>query len=329
MAETIIGKVMMTFRGEYDANTSYTYLDEVTYNGSTYLCRADATGVLPTDNDHWAMLAKAGRDGRDGINGKDGAPGKDGKDGAPGKDGKDGDQGPQGVPGQQGEPGVPGTNGKDGIDGKDGQPGRDGTDGKSAYQIWLDNGHTGTETDFLNSLKGAPGKDGVNGKDGAPGTPGKDGNRGPQGLPGTNGKDGSPGAPGSPGKDGKSAYQIWLDNGHYGTETDFLNSLKGAKGDPGRSGTNGKDGKDAIDTVKTITSGTLSSLSTGKYEIECLPPDTPIEEWGLCDVVVGQHYAKQVFTVTGATDDNQGNVYVRVRDYSGQWHEWREITAWN
>ena len=147
---------------------------------------------------------------------------------------------------------------------------------------------------------------------------------GPQGLPGTNGKDGQPGRDGT---DGKSAYQIWLDNGHSGTETDFLDSLKGAKGDPGQNGTNGQDGKDAIDTVKTITSGTLSSLSTGKYEIECLPSDTPIQEWGLCDVVVGQHYAKQVFTVTGATDDDQGNVYVRVRDYGGQWHEWREITA--
>lgn len=29
-----------------------------------------------------------------------------------------------------------------------------GADGKSAYQIWLDNGNTGTEQDFLNSLKG-------------------------------------------------------------------------------------------------------------------------------------------------------------------------------
>jgi hypothetical protein len=160
----------------------------------------------------------------------------------------------------------------------------------------------------------------------------KPGPQGEPGVPGTNGKDGIDGKDGQPGRDGtdgKSAYQIWLDNGHSGTETDFLNSLKGAKGDPGQNGTNGKDGKDAIDTVKTITSGTLSSLSTGKYEIECLPSDTPIQEWGLCDVVVGQHYAKQVFTVTGATDDNQGNVYVRVRDYSGQWHEWREITAWN
>ena len=152
---------------------------------------------------------------------------------------------------------------------------------------------------------------------------------GPQGKPGKDGAPGKDGQPGRDGTDGKSAYAIWLDNGHSGTETDFLNSLKGAKGDPGQNGTNGQDGKDAIDAVKTITSGTLSSLSTGKYEIECLPSDTPIQERGLCDVVVGQHYAKQVFTVTGATGDDQGNVYVRVRDYSGQWHEWREITAWN
>ena len=32
--------------------------------------------------------------------------------------------------------------------------GKDGVDGKSAYQIWLDNGHTGTEADFLEWLKG-------------------------------------------------------------------------------------------------------------------------------------------------------------------------------
>lgn len=105
--------------------------------------------------------------------------------------------------------------------------------------------------------------------------------------------------------------------------------LKNIELKPGPQGPQGLPGKDAIDAVKTITSGTLSSLSTGKYEIECLPSDTPIQERGLCDVVVGQHYAKQVFTVTGATGDDQGNVYVRVRDYSGKWHEWREITAWN
>lgn len=37
-----------------------------------------------------------------------------------------------------------------------------GTDGKSAYQIWLDNGHTGSEQEFVASLQGKDGKDGIN-----------------------------------------------------------------------------------------------------------------------------------------------------------------------
>lgn len=37
--------------------------------------------------------------------------------------------------------------------GEKGDAGKDGLDGKSAYEIWLDNGHIGTEEDFLNSLR--------------------------------------------------------------------------------------------------------------------------------------------------------------------------------
>ena len=37
----------------------------------------------------------------------------------------------------------------------------EGTEGKSAYQVWLDAGYTGTEEDYLNSLKGADGQDGA------------------------------------------------------------------------------------------------------------------------------------------------------------------------
>ena len=37
----------------------------------------------------------------------------------------------------------------------------DSLDGKSAYQLWLDAGHTGTEADFLEFLGGQPGADGV------------------------------------------------------------------------------------------------------------------------------------------------------------------------
>lgn len=58
--------------------------------------------------------------------------------------GKDGAQGPKGDKGDTGERGPAG---------KDGQNGHDGKDGKSAYQIWLDLGNTGSEQDFINSLK--------------------------------------------------------------------------------------------------------------------------------------------------------------------------------
>lgn len=60
--------------------------------------------------------------------------------------------------------------------------------GLSAYEIWLATGNVGTELDFLNSLKGSDGVIGV---------------------------------------DGKSAYEIWLAAGNVGTEAVFLNSLKG------------------------------------------------------------------------------------------------------
>ena len=39
-------------------------------------------------------------------------------------------------------------------------PGADGVDGKSAYQLWLDQGNTGTVQDFVNSLKGEQGEAG-------------------------------------------------------------------------------------------------------------------------------------------------------------------------
>lgn len=50
------------------------------------------------------------------------------------------------------------------IQGPAGKDGQDGSDGKSAYQIWLDNGNTGTEEEYLASLKGSDGKDGEDGK---------------------------------------------------------------------------------------------------------------------------------------------------------------------
>lgn len=70
-----------------------------------------------------------------------------------GPKGEKGDQGPQGEPGPKGDKGDPGPAGKIGPAGKDGLNGHDGKDGKSAYQTWLDLGNTGSEQDFIDSLK--------------------------------------------------------------------------------------------------------------------------------------------------------------------------------
>lgn len=105
-----------------------------------------------------------------------------------------------------------------------------GKDGKSSYEIAVEHGFVGTETEWLESLKGVDGKDGVNGKDGC------DGRNGVDGLPGKDGKngaDGLPGRDGIDGIDGKSAYIIAVEHGFSGTETEWLQSLKGANGRDG------------------------------------------------------------------------------------------------
>lgn len=84
-----------------------------------------------------------------------------------------------------------------------GGSGTDGKDGESAYEIAVRNGFEGSETEWLESLKGEPGKDGADGKpgeQGPQGDPGKDGQPGKDGAPGADGKDGSPG------KDGADGY---------------------------------------------------------------------------------------------------------------------------
>lgn len=108
-----------------------------------------------------------------------------------------------------------------------------GTDGKSAFEIAVEHGFVGIETEWLESLKGVDGKDGVNGKDGC------DGRNGVDGLPGKDGKDGADGLPGRDGidgingSDGKSAYIIAVEHGFTGTKNEWLQSLKGADGRDG------------------------------------------------------------------------------------------------
>lgn len=62
---------------------------------------------------------------------------------------------------------------------------------------------------------------------------GEKGDKGDSGTPGSNGLDGDDGL------DGKSAYNIAVDNGFTGTETEWLESLKGNTGEPGAPGADG------------------------------------------------------------------------------------------
>lgn len=200
MTEQIIGKVMMTFKGDYDTTKRYNFLDTVEYNGSSFVCKANGTHDTPSEHSaNWQLLAKSGRDGADG------------------------------------------------------QPGKDGQNGITPH---ID---TATGNWFVGS-----------------------------------------------------------------TDTGIK-----AQGPQGVAGKDGKDGKDAIDTLKTITTGTLSSLGTGNYEIDFAAEDAPSINWGVLQVLVGTHYAQQIFSNAGATD-GASKTWIRTRNYDkSEYDAWQEISLPN
>jgi len=88
--------------------------------------------------------------------------------------------------------------------GEKGDTGSRGADGKSAYEVALQNGFTGTEADWLTSLKGQKGDTGAKGERGEKGEAGETGEKGEKGDTGTPGKDGVNGTDGKDGADGFS-----------------------------------------------------------------------------------------------------------------------------
>ena len=132
--------------------------------------------------------------GKDGVDGAVGPEGPQGPQGLQGLQGLQGPEGPEGIRGAQGEDGAnglpgdsaldlyraenddpeltfqdmlnslrgePGAQGSEGPAGADGVDGENGVDGKSAYEVWLSLGNTGSEQDFITSLKGEPGAPGT------------------------------------------------------------------------------------------------------------------------------------------------------------------------
>lgn len=123
-------------------------------------------------------------------------------------------------------------------------PAIQGPAGKSAYQIAVDNGFTGTEEQWLASLKGADGT--MTFEDLTPeqkaSLKGDKGDKGDPGDKGEKGDKGDKGDTGATGINGQSAYQIATNQGFVGTEVEWLTSLKGDKGETGAVGPQGERG---------------------------------------------------------------------------------------
>ena len=106
--------------------------------------------------------------------------------------------------------------------------GANGEKGSSAYQIAVEQGYQGSESDWLSSLKGDKGE---KGNTGAKGNPGQDS------------------------AEGKSAYAIAVEHGYENSEDEWLLSLKGEKGDTGErgeKGDTGADGKDGFSPIAAV-----------------------------------------------------------------------------
>ncbi len=214
-----------------------------------------------------------------------------------GMDGPEGPQGPSGNPGPQGPQGKSAyqlavENGFTGTESEWLESLKNGPRGKSAYQVAVDNGFSGTEAQWLASLKGETGETGPQGPQGETGATGATGPQGPQGKTGATGAQGpqgetgetgpqgpqgnpgETGATGPQGPQGKSAYQVAVENGFSGTESEWLESLK--------DGPQGPQGKSAYEVaVDNGFSGTEAQwLASLKGETGATGPQGPQGETG-------------------------------------------------
>lgn len=115
-----------------------------------------------------------------------------------------------------------------------------GPEGKDAYSVAVKNGFSGSEEEWLKSLKGEQGPKGDEGQQGPMGPQGPKGDKGdtgergpqgvagpqgPQGPEGERGRDGANGQDGLNSVNGLSAYEIALKNGFVGTEKQWIQYL--------------------------------------------------------------------------------------------------------
>lgn len=127
--------------------------------------------------------------------------------------------------------------------------------GKSAFEIAVENGFVGTESEWLASLKGEKGTDGKDGKDGTNGADGKDGQNGTDGR-------------------GITSTEINANGELILTYSDgsianvgIVKGADGAKGDKGEKGDTGATGADGTDYVLTDTDKTeIANIVINEYD---------------------------------------------------------------
>lgn len=113
-----------------------------------------------------------------------------------------------------------------------GEKGDKGDDGLSAYEIWLSLGNSGTETDFISSLKGDRGEQGLRGEKGETGLAGEKGDKGDTGEQGIQGEKGADGIDGfSPeievSENTETSYRLLITNRTNTFETPNLKGISG------------------------------------------------------------------------------------------------------
>ena len=129
--------------------------------------------------------------------------------------------------------------------------------GKSAYEVAVENGFSGTETEWLASLKGATGAPGANGKDGTDGKTPYVGDNGNWYIGADDTGKPSRGAKGDKGEKGeKGAQGIQGERGIQG--------VQGAKGDKGDTG-----------ATPNLTIGSVTTLEAGQNATASITGESP------------------------------------------------------
>lgn len=109
----------------------------------------------------------------------------------------------------------------------------------------------------------------------------------------------------TPGKDGASAYEVAVKNGFIGSETEWLESLRGAQGIPGKDGAIPTKGVDYYteEDKQGFISEVLDSLKSTMKAAKIGTVTLLAEEW-----VGANSLYSQVVTIEGVTENSQVDI---------------------